>query len=168
MVVLVAGRPRGRAGAPKAGSGVDEEGRWTPVFAGQREPFQEGNEVCVTHGAYVAPERLGERVHEIAAAVRPFVPGYSPVHEVLVTGYAVALVRVERASAALAAVEDVASDRHQKLEKNLRLWLSTVIRFAAELGLSPASAARITRDMGIGVQAAAAHAQFLERYRGTP
>ena len=34
-----------------SGSGLDENGRWTPAFPGQREPFPEGNEAAVRHGA---------------------------------------------------------------------------------------------------------------------
>ena len=166
------GRPKGRdPNVGKAGSGVDEEGRWSPVFQGQREPFGVGNEARLTHGSYQPPSRMGQRPFEIAAAVRPHLPAYSPAFEPLVIGYAVALTRAERAAIALAAVDErldrgEAVDTHERLQKDLRQWLTTVLRFASELGLSPSSAARIARDVGIGAQAMAAHADLLAKYRG--
>ena len=34
-----------------SGSGLDEQGRWTPTFPRQRPPFAEGNTAALTHGA---------------------------------------------------------------------------------------------------------------------
>ena len=161
------GRPRGRDPlVPKAGSGLDEEGRWLPEFPGQREPFRVGNVVRETHGAYLAPEKLGERVHEIAAAIRPFVPVYSPAFEPLIMGYALALTRVERAAVALDEAEQGDFERHDSLARHTRSWLTSALRYADALGLSPSSAARIARDAGLATQAVAAHAELLEKYRG--
>lgn len=40
------GRPKAKAGAPKADSGIQEDGRWLPAFPGQRRPLE------TTHGAH--------------------------------------------------------------------------------------------------------------------
>jgi hypothetical protein len=146
-----------------------------PVFEGQRAPFRGGE--ATSHGSYVSPVQLGERPAEIADAVRGFVPGWSPAVELSLQQYALTLTRIERAAAALEAVEaglpeadrlkrKGERDQLPSLQASLRSWIRLSVRLAAELGLTPSSSARMMRDAGIGANAAAQHAALLERYRG--
>lgn len=172
------GRPKRRpADFVKADSGIDADGNWTPVFPGQRPPFPAGNELAVTHGAHVSPIKLGSRPAEIADAVRPYVPAYHPGVEATLQSYAMTLTRMERASAALDAVEEGLPgadslkrkgehDLLLSLQSSLRAWVRLSARLASELALTPSASARMMRDVGIGASAAAQHAELLERYRG--
>jgi len=162
-------------GFERAGSGVGEDGRWTPVFEGQRPPFAPGNDAHLKHGAFASPVRLGERSEAIADALRPYVTAYHPGVEPTLQSYALALARAERAVSALAEANEgryVATYKGREdelclsLQTHLRAWLRLALNLASELGLTPSASARILRDAGIGAQAAAAHAELLERYRG--
>lgn len=164
------GRPKARGDAPRAGSGLDAEGRWLPAFPGQRPPFEPGNEhafqpgntVALKHGARSVVQiqgRAAEVAEEIVEALRAedlFRPMFAPTVQVC----SVALVRVERAVAAIAQVDDAAETpldsfageraaTVERLRNDLRLWTNTALRCLAELGMTPASLARIARDSGV-------------------
>ncbi len=161
----------------KAGSGIQEDGTWVAAFPGQRKPFEPGVPTLVKHGAYFDTIRLGERPAEIADAVRPFVPGYGPGVEPTLQLYGVVLNRIERGSSGLDAAEEAFDPANPpkghedgvvlKLRNDLRAWIRLSVSLATELGLTPASAARIMKDVGIGAHAAAQHEALLEKYRGT-
>lgn len=73
---------------PDPRSGVDEEGRWSPAFEGQRRPFEPGdervagpgNERAVTHGAY-SKRRLLEAVEAEYEALRAALVPWEPAFE---------------------------------------------------------------------------------------
>lgn len=130
--------------------------------------FEPGNDVAVRHGAYASPMKLAPRASEIADAIRPLVPAWSESFEPQLALYAIALVRVERATAALEAREADAeqratyvqgeasgsvyvqsADELRRLQHDLRGWISTCARLADALGLTPSAQARILRDAGI-------------------
>ena len=160
----------------KTGSGIQRDGTWVPVFAGQRPPFEPGVATTETHGSHASIARLGARPQEIADAIRPFVAAYSPGVEPIVQCYAVTLTRIERGAHALDAVEEGTDigesykrredDMLMSLRKDLRAWIRLSVTLAGELGLTPSSAARILRDVGVGAHAAAQHADLLAKYRG--
>lgn len=138
--------------------------------------FEPGNTVAVTHGAYVSPVRLSERAQEIADLIRPTLPVGGPQVEPVLASYAIVLVRIERASAAMDAVEEAADEAGARpaglylgkaaeplarLRADLRSWIGLSLKLAAELGLTPAGAARLMRDAGAG-RASAAQAALRE------
>jgi hypothetical protein len=162
---------------PRMGSGIQPDGTWIPQHPKQRPPLQPGHDLSVQHGAYVSPLKLGERTQEIADSVRPYLPTYSPAVEPTLGSYALCLVRIERGAAALEEVEletELGVEYKRKgeddllfnLRSDVRAWIRLAAKLAAELGITPASSARIMRDVGVGVQAAAQHRVMLERYRG--
>jgi hypothetical protein len=162
---------------PRLGSGIQPDGNWTPAFPGQLPPFTPGHDLAVQHGAYVSPLKLSERSQEIADSVRPYLPAYTPAMEPTLGSYALCLTRIERGAAALEEVEletELGREYKRKgeddllwnLRSDVRAWIRLAAKLAAELGITPASSARIMRDAGIGAQAAAQHRVMLERYRG--
>jgi hypothetical protein len=103
---------------------------------------------------------LAPRAAEIAEALRPIVPNYSPSDEPVVGLLAVVLTRVERATAALERVDE-ATEGHelsantnadgaatlQRLRADLHAWVNTARRLANDLGLTPTSRARLGLDL---------------------
>lgn len=128
---------------PDPRSGVDEHGDWTPVFEGQRPPFQPGHELSLRHGAY-SQLKLGTRVGELVELIRPDVPMLRPADELSVRLLAVTLARLERA---LAALETLESDEGSRLEADARGWLNRATQLADKLGLNPTARARLGVDV---------------------
>ena len=147
-------------------------------------PWEPGNDVAVTHGAYVSPVKLSGRAGEIADAIRPHLPVGSEAFEPTLQAYALVLTRIERADAALDEVEQqilastdraaaaysrkISEELLTRLRVDLRAWLSQSLRFADALGLTPSSQARILRDAGVGkaAQSQAELAALREQYGG--
>ncbi len=177
------GRPRSKLpDFQKAGSGIREDGRWVPEFPEQRPPFPPGHSLAETHGSYSSPAKMGDRPAQIADALRPYIPGYTPGMETTLETYGVTLVRVERAVRAIEHVEDV-FERTGKLQRvtnrkkdpddflahlrqDLARWISLSLKLADALGLTPSASARILKDAGQAAHAGAAHEALLRRYRG--
>jgi hypothetical protein len=135
--------------------------------------FQPGNALAVTHGARSSALRLSSETHELVDLIRPHLPIASPGFEATLESYALVLVRVRRAAAAIddieTALEDAGlspsglylharSEALDKLRKDMRLWLASALRYADALGLTPSAQARIIRDGGIGKAAASSAA----------
>jgi hypothetical protein len=146
-----------------SGSGVDEQGAWSPAFNGQREPFQPGNEAGFRHGSYVSPIRLQGRAQEIAEMVAATLPICEQSDLLMVSVLAMAAARAERAQEALDRVDDLASDpagpyvadrgqRFERLRADLDRWISRISRLSEQLGLSPRDKVRL------GIDVARAHA----------
>lgn len=127
-------------------SGVDEDGRWTPVFAGQRPPFEEGNTIPLRHGAY-AVVALGPRTDELADGLRPLVPGYSPADEPAVRLLSLAFSRLERAEAAL---DQAKPDEAGRLRQDALGWANAARRLLGDLGMTPTSRAKLGLDIAQG------------------
>ena len=120
--------------------------------------------------------RLAPRATEIAAEIRPLVPAYSAGDEVLVRLLATALVRFERAHAALERVDDVAignelaaytgelGEAVRRVRDDCRAWAETARKCANDLSLSARSRAKLGLHV---VQAADLLSRHLEeRYPG--
>lgn len=119
------------------------------------EPFAEGNQVALKHGAY-AVVQLQPRAREIATVLREMVPGWQPEFSLVVDRLAVIEARLERAEEALA--ERAYDEPAERIQNDLRLWLGLALRYYESLGLSPASRAKIRKDAGVAA-AASVHAQ---------
>jgi hypothetical protein len=123
--------------------------------------FARGNQLAtvhaVTHGAYVSPVRLSPRADELADEIRPYLPAQSPGYEPALACYCLILCRVERAAQGVYAHPD-GDQQSTRLLNDLRKWLMASLRYASELGLTPASQARLFRDSGIGRSATASAA----------
>ena len=143
-----------------ASSGLDKSGEWRPAFPGQREPFREGHSLAVKHGAY-ATLSLGPRATEIAETLRAVVPGGDPVDSVAVEAAAMVMARLERAMAALDAVDDAMErpmsqyigdrletlDQLGRLRQDARGWANVALRYLDALALVPTSRGRLGLDV---------------------
>lgn len=121
--------------------------------------FQAGHDLSLKHGAYSSSLRLAPRADELAAELRAVVPGYSVADEAMVRLLAIVLARVERATAALERVDDVAdgnelvaysgeaADSLRRLREDSRGWINTARRLANDLGLTTTSRAKLGLDL---------------------
>jgi hypothetical protein len=156
-----------------AESGRDEDGRWLPAFEGQRPPFERRNSAATKHGAY-STLRVGPRAAELADEIREAMPLRSPADEATLRLLALALARVEAASAALDRVDQNSASELSpymiesapqlgRLREDLRSWLSTAAKLAASLGLTPVSRAKL--GLNVAMTERALGGTLLERYR---
>jgi hypothetical protein len=122
----MAGRPRTNS-KPKAGSGLDEHGKWTPVFVGQRPPFEPGNEIGFTPGHELSTKwgdrallKLRPRAAELADQIRDLVPvwhaSFGPVVEL-------ASMTMAQAEVAFAGLVDAADPQETRwLDERASRW----------------------------------------------
>ncbi len=135
-------------------SGRQSDGSWMPVFEGQRPPFEPGNQVAVTHGAY-STLSIGRRAVELAEEIRAVVPVRSPADEPTIRLLAQTLAQVERGIAALEQLAETVegrplvefvvqdADNFARLRSDVRGWVDSARRLANDLGLTPTSRARL-------------------------
>lgn len=135
---------------------------WVPEFEGQRPPFQPGNTLAVTHGAY-SPARTDpiaqayidalmqdEGLHYLAQ------PRFArAVQQWAVTQAKVDLLSDWVDSMDIQQAADSAAGKTSPLEL-LRKWMTTAQGYAQRLGLDPLSAARLGKDIAGTRQADAA------------
>ncbi len=77
----MAGRPRKRLGVAKAGSGIQDDGTWSPAFEGQRPPFAPGNTAATAKHRFFARitrDEDGEEIAEVADWLADQVPPEHP------------------------------------------------------------------------------------------
>lgn len=167
------------ADRPDPRSGLDDEGRWTPAFEGQRPPlrpghehrFEVGNDVAVRHGAE-STIRLTVRAGELVDGLRDLVIAYRPSDEPMLTLLAVTIARVEAAAAALEAAKD--PDQLQRLESNLRGWIRLARQLLGDMGMTPKARLAMGLDVAMTKRAlnvtdlAAAAAELDDGGRGEP
>lgn len=108
-------------------------------------PFRPGHELSLKHGCYASTMRLGDRARELANEIREVVPARSDADEVAIRALSIVLTRIERA----AAVEEPSA----RLEADLRGWLRLLRSYLGDLGLTPASRARLRLDALLGDRA---------------
>lgn len=131
--------------------------------------FQPGHQLGVTHGAKAIVSIKG-RSAEVAAGLTELMQAegiYRASFEPTVAACATVLVRLERASLAIEAVDETLDEKGASplapyltgqersaalgaLRDDLRRWSATARAFLNDLGLSPAALGRIQRDTGIG------------------
>jgi hypothetical protein len=126
---------------------------WTPEFDGQRPPFQPGNQLAVTHGAFSAARTdpiARQYITELAAD-----PTLSyldqPRFAAGLWQWATAQARVQLLSEWVDKMSMETSTYSGKGQTSplelLRKWMSTAQTYAARLGLDPLSAARLGKDV---------------------
>jgi hypothetical protein len=112
---------------------------------------------------------ISDRAAEVAALISEAMveeglhrPAFGPT----ISAASIVLVRLERADRALTAEEDLHEagdsdadpDRLDKLRRDASRWATNARGYLSDLGLSPASLARIGKDMGVGKAARASAA----------
>ena len=163
----------GKTAETQADSNQDE---WTPGFDGQRPPFPPGNEASVVHGAY-SERRVGPLAARIAQELLEDadVPGH--LREPMFAASVQAWARAEAVCrllwqwlegrdvmAGLAAAATTTEEETQSKGKTsrksvtrtvpsvldqLRRYESLATSLRSKLGLGPASAARVGRDLAL-------------------
>jgi hypothetical protein len=135
---------------------------WTPAFDGQRPPFQPGNQLAVTHGAFSAArtDPIARRfIDEIATDPNTAYLA-APRFQSQLWTWAVAAARVELLSAWVDGMDINAATNSARGQTSplelLRKWIATAQTLSARLGLDPLSAARLGKDVAQGRQADAA------------
>jgi hypothetical protein len=126
---------------------------WTPEFEGQRPPFQPGNKLAVTHGAF-SPARTDPIAHgfinELVADPATAYLG-QPRFSAALWHWASAQAKVQLLSEWVDGMEiqDAADSDKGKTSalELLRKWIATAQTQAARLGLDPLSAARLGKDV---------------------
>src|SRR5437016_1890181 len=108
--------------------------------------FEHGNTISLRHGGY-STVHLGKRAAQLAAEVRDTAPICEPSDEPVVRLLALTLARVEAAAKAIDRLDELAdggsplaayqSNLYESLRRDLRGWIGTASRLAAELGLTP-------------------------------
>lgn len=160
---------------PDPRSGLDEAGRWSPAFEGQREPFrpgederrasfESGNTLQLRHGAY-SPEGRRELKNARAEELRALVPAYSPSDEPMIRLVAGVLARIELAWDWL--------DEHgifrgetgelQPVLKALSTWENTAGRLLDRLGCDPSARGALGLDLALAARAASANLEQLRQ-----
>jgi hypothetical protein len=153
-------------------TGSSEE--WTPAFPGQRPPFERGNTASVVHGAF-SQRRTGPVAERIVADLLADPETPEHLHEPLFLpaieawAQAEAVCRQLRAFVADQPIEDamaevatekeiteVTGTRSKRVSHGrrvtsaldaLRKWEATAANARGRLGLDPASAAKVGRDI---------------------
>lgn len=141
---------------PDSRSGIDEHGDWTPVFPGQRPPFERGHDLSVRHEAY-SRLRLQPRAETLRDELAGLVPFGCEADLPLLDLVSFTLAQVERAALVLALEQerlmravDAGEDAPQRLDRlaaDSRAWVKTAARLLDALGLSPTSRARLGVDV---------------------
>lgn len=122
-----------RVGGPAKGAG---HGGGARGYTKTHPPFEPGNEVAVTHGAYSSVLKLRDRANEIASqlvelAGDDFDAKYRPALEAA----SIAATRLERACEALDATHEPES--MLKLSADARGWFRELVRVLEACGLTP-------------------------------
>lgn len=150
-----------RLSVPDPRSGLDAEGRFTPVFPGQRAPVKVGNTLAEKHGAYGSSLALSERAVVLADEVRAVCPAYSPSDEFAVRLCGAHLARFERAMRALDEVDRLLeekglaaymageAERLDRLRRDARSWANAATKLLEALGCTTAARARLGLDIAL-------------------
>jgi hypothetical protein len=110
---------------------------------------------------------------EIADAIQASLPFATPGSEATVELLAITLHRIRRAVAAIDRADTEGEVRtpaehglpYARLRDELRGWIRLAAKLAGDLALTPASFARLQRDLGVGADAGARAQIALERLR---
>jgi hypothetical protein len=153
---------------------VTSEDGWTPAFDGQRPPFRDGNEAALTHGAR-SERRVGPLAAQIAAELLadPDTPTHlrEPMFAMAVEAWAraEAICQLLRAFLDSKSIEDALTELTTETEDedrdggrtrrtsvarkvaaaldSSRRWEAHAANMRSKLGLDPATAAKVGRDL---------------------
>jgi hypothetical protein len=137
-----------------AGELVNPDGTpWTPAFAGQRPPFQPGNQLAIKHGAN-SPYRVDPLAHQFRDEIlsSPDMQYLTkPQYAATFWSYCRTAARVQLLEDyvdAMSMTEATRSDKGQTSALELlRKWTATLITLAARMGLDPLSYAKLGKDV---------------------
>jgi hypothetical protein len=126
---------------------------WTPEFEGQRPPFQPGNDLALKHGIH-SPRTINPiaQAHYDQLMGNPHLPAplRMPMMEGSIRRFCETVARRDRLAdwvEGMTMAEATRSDKGQTSPMELlRKWETTTDSKARDLGLTPASYARIYRD----------------------
>jgi hypothetical protein len=124
----------------KAGSGVDESGTWTPAFAGQRPPFEKGNQAATKYGDR-ALLRLRPRAAELTQEIRQLMPIWDDSFEPVLEAASMVGAQCEAALGALAEATNLAE--LGALDERAARWARVFGQYLDRLGLTPLSQSRL-------------------------
>ena len=127
-------------------------------------PFEPGNQVAVSHGAY-ATLRLNDRREELAEALREIVPASSQADEATIWLLAGILTRIETATTYIDehGIFQNAKGEPRAILARLSTWENTAARLLRDLGCTPTSRAAMGLDLAR--TPGAALAAYLEAQR---
>jgi hypothetical protein len=150
-------------GTSKHVPGVCECVRCRGIPSGEwekRNRAEPGNELRLSHGAYRGDAVLAgdERTLALVEEIRGSAPVVTAADEVQIRLLAVTLRRVEAAVAAVERVDALSRDPAApyvvddalalaRLREDLRAWINTARKLASDLGMTPASRARLGLDI---------------------
>jgi hypothetical protein len=126
---------------------------WTPDFERQRPPFQPGNQLAVTHGAYSVKrtDPIARRLLEEIASDPTTSYLASPKYHAQLWQWAVAQARVEVLTDYVDGMDlqDAIDSERGKVSPLdlLRKWMTTAQGLANSMGFTPAAAARLGKDV---------------------
>jgi hypothetical protein len=142
---------------------------WRPASGlparGVQRTFEKGNTAGEKYGAYSNSLEFGERAEQIVEELRPTLPLYHPADEPALALLGATMTRVERATRAINEVDAALgekglnaylganADRLDRLRQDLRGWIGTTVRLMQELGMTPASRARLGLDIALAERA---------------
>lgn len=108
-----------------------------------RPPLQPGNELRLTHGAYLPRLSSKPEVIEAAQQLLALAPIATPADGPVATLAAVSLDRVRRALQHVEQLEAEGGEVPERLASDLRGWVRESARLCDQLGLSPSARARL-------------------------
>jgi hypothetical protein len=129
--------------------------------------FLPANKHSLRHGAMRSEIALAAdpATRELVEAITAQVPFATPGAEIQVELLGVTLRRVQLAVIALDRADEEGHPEkyNDLLRRNLNAWINTAAKISASLALTPASYARLTRDMGLATDASVRAQSALER-----
>lgn len=146
------GRHKGGHLAEHGSPGTWVEGTWVPAFPTQRPPFAPGHELSLKHGIY-SPRTVDPRAAELVEGVLADPElGYlaQPRFRAAVWSWARAETRVQLLEGWLSDHDSIGVDGDGGVLPvlvALRGWVMTASKMLTRLGLDPASAASLGRDV---------------------
>lgn len=146
------GRHKGAHLAGRGSAGTVVAGPWSPAFPTQRPPFAPGHELSLKHGAY-SPRTVDPRAAELVDGVLADPElGYlaQPRFRAAVWSWARAEARVQLLEGWLVEHDSIGVDAEGEVLPvlaALRGWSMTASKMLARLGLDPAAAAALGRDV---------------------
>ncbi|MGE0026872.1 MAG: hypothetical protein AB7O78_09870 [Thermoleophilia bacterium] len=108
-----------------------------------RRTFVERNTAGVRHSAY-AVLALTPAAAEMADTLRELVPVYDAADEPALQAFAMVMVRVRAASAAL---EQAEPGELPHLSRDLHRWLTTALKYSDQFGMTPRSRVALGLDL---------------------
>jgi hypothetical protein len=134
--------------------------------------FPKGNTLSVRHGGY-STLWLNKRAAQLCAEIRDTAPVYEDCDEPVVRLLGLTLARVEATTKALDRIDQLAQESdglaafqaelHARLRQDLRGWIHTSVKIAAELGLTPQARGRLGVSVA-QIQTERTRRELLERY----